>query len=547
MPENQVNALFTVANAGPGAEQTGFVVQDDQVARYGWVSGRMLDVNAVPLAERWPQLPEAFRAGFDATLTTSLDDPWTLVFRGTQCLRLHPIDGTVAEPSTIAARFPGLPAAFQSGIDAALPGTSGNQLFLFRGNTCVLYDMRVPGVVETGTLTAMWPGLQAKAPAFVNGVSAATYDPTNDEFHFFRGQAFTTGVLATRTVTRDATAIDDTSWPGLVPAFGVGFLYLTLMMNPSSGDATHIVDLRTHQFVGTFPHPRSMRYGGVTTSPDSRYVYVCEERGRFCLDATTRQVIAEFPEDMPTGMRSRMVFSPDGERMYIVTREKSDQDPYLEIFRTGTFDSIARILLRGYGNPTSGMGSEHTSLAAGRDDKSVYVGVDTRAGGSVVVEVDLLNHEVRQAFTYPEAGRMHSIALASDGTVVHVAHEKETLAIDVRTGVVLRRGILPRCTRLELVPGRNALYCTPIVGSEPGLLVADPADHRVVHRIPIRSGGGLGKPGDMAFSHGGAYAYVTDTFSRSIAIVDVADHRRIASIDLAADVVNPAGLAYTPY
>ncbi|MYS78883.1 hypothetical protein GTZ85_01195 [Streptomyces sp. SID5474] len=541
-----MDAFFTIANAGQGAEQTGFVVQGNRVARYGWVSGRMLDGSAIRLDRLWPLLPTAFRAGFDATLTTPAEDPWTWVFRGDRCLRLHPIDGTVAEESTIAARFPGLPPGFASGIDAALPGPTGSQVFLFRADQCVLYDSRIPAVVETKSLAEMWSGLQAKAPAFVNGINAATYDPSSGEFHFFRGAQYTKGVLATRTVTLAATPIDDTSWPGLVPAFSAGFLYLATETNLDSQQGTYIIDLESREPIGKIPHKSGIAARRVVTSPDGRYVYVCSFQGRICAETAANKVVAEF-EEVWISARGGMSFSPDGTLMHFVFR--TIPGPYyLETVHTGTFDSVGRITLSSLGLGEIDVGPGQTPVVTGPDDR-VYVGINIERTWGAVAQVDLRDREVRQVFRIPDAGLMRDLTLSPDGTVLHVAHLNGVAALDVRNGAILRQGLLPTCSWIELTPDGSELYCGPVAQGQ-GLLVADPADHGVRHRIPIKAGGGPGTPRGVAFSHRGEFAYVTEdeTYQQtSIAIVDTAEHRKIASIPLSRDITRLDRVAYAPY
>jgi hypothetical protein len=86
MSRNLIDAFFTITE---NDRRVGFVTQGGKVARFDWDAGKALDVDAVPLSRRWPQLPERFTVGFDAALSTQADNPWTWVFRGEHCLR-HP-------------------------------------------------------------------------------------------------------------------------------------------------------------------------------------------------------------------------------------------------------------------------------------------------------------------------------------------------------------------------------------------------------------------------------------------------------------------------
>ncbi|MET7300419.1 hypothetical protein [Embleya sp. NPDC005575] len=548
MPEHQMDAFFTTANTGSGTEQTGYVVQGDRAARFGWASGRMLD-GALALARRWPDLPAAFRTGFDATLTTSADDPWTIVFRGTQCLRLHPLDGTVAEVTTIAARFPGLPAAFASGIDAALPGSSGNQAFLFRGNTCVLYDMRAGAVVETQTLAAMWPGLQAKAPAFVNGISASTYDPSKGEFHFFRGTQYTKGVLATRTVTANAATIDESSWPGLVPTFAPGHVYAWTY---GAGHSLDVVDVAAGKVTGSLDIAvASDPHQTLSVSPDGRYLYVRADRTWACLDTSTNRVVARTPE-MAQGLTgTNMGFSADGRLVHgVITVYQGPT--YLDTYRVGTAERTRRIEIRGtdlFADPTEAAKSGDlyvfdTPLLTVPGGRYLYFG-GSLDGNAAVIEVDDQAGRVRQAFRIPDSGDARDLAISPDGLFVHVATRNDVVTVDVRNGSIRRRGVLPECENIALTPDGQSLYCLPSA-LKSGVLVADPIDHGVRYRIPVGGRGGPGSPQGIAFDFAGTHAFVCDRESTSVSIIDTTDH----VLDRAIAVTPGAGLraiAFTVY
>ncbi|UKY48522.1 hypothetical protein [Streptomyces inhibens] len=550
MPEHQVDAFFTTANAGQGAEQTGFVVQGDRAARFGWGSHRMLD-GALALARRWPDLPAAFRSGFDATLTTPLDDPWTIVFRGTQCLRLHPLDETVAEVTTIAARFPGLPAVFASGVDAALPGSSGNQAFLFRGNQCVLYDMRAHAVVETKTLAEMWPGLQAKAPEFVNGISAATYDPSKGEFHLFRGAHYAKGVLATRTVTTDAAVVDESSWPGLVPTFARGHVYA------QDGYANHStvesVDVETGKV--TFSHKVRGSYltrHAIAVSPDGRYVYIRSVSTWMCFDTTSNLLLAETPVTEDTYASSNVGFSPDGLHIHGIIRTFDPSVFHLDTFRVGTAERTRRIEVRGtdlFDDPaeaaeTGGLALWDTPILTAPGGRYLYFG-GSLDGDAVVIEVDDEASRVRQAFRIPNSTKFEDLAISSDGLFVHVATQTDVVTVDVRNGSIRCRGVLPHCRNVALTPDGQSLYCLPDA-EKSGVLVADPVDHRVRHRIPVSAQGGLGSPRGIAFDFAGTYAFVGDPESISVSVIDTDEHVLDRTMPMTLKI-GPGAVAFTIY
>ncbi|WP_171163731.1 hemopexin repeat-containing protein [Streptomyces sp. I05A-00742] len=576
MPGSLIDTFFTVTTGEAGL-RIGHAVQEGRVARWNWTDSRMYDVDAVPLAQRWPQLPEAFRQGFDAALTTPADNPWTWVFRGGQCLRLHPVDGTVSEVSTIAARFPGLPGAFAQGIDAALPGTGANEVYLFSGNKCARYDLRVPAPVEVKPIAEVWSGLAAKAPEFIHGLDAATFDPGTGNCYLFRGGSYVRGKLATTTIEQSAAPVDNAAWPGLVPAFTRGHVIL-------SSDYPYALDLETGEGVRLGINAS----GWPTASPDGRYthfIYPHTQGSWTCYDMVTGQPVWTSYKEPP--MRGgRVTFSRDGGLVYFVTPEAYRRYS-LTIAEPLEPALVASIPLRDYdatavetaavlgpegpeeqsprlpdetreGEKDALRFDEHwpvaPPVALGPAGDMAYIGyfpVDQYGhpiGGYRILEVDLTERKVRQTFRLPDAGAPLDIAVDTGGRLAHVAQERGTCAIDLYTGAIAWEGVLPPCRALKFTPDGRELWCLPAADNG-GVLVAEPVGHAVVRRIPVGLEGGLGTGTSLDFNHYGTYAYVlmqTGSSAR-VAVVDVTAHRTTVIHSLAVEYSEDYRLAYTTY
>ncbi|MGK5629306.1 hypothetical protein [Streptomyces sp. URMC 123] len=564
MAGHAIDTFFTVTNAE--GTRIGHAVQGARVARWNWTDGRMYDVDAVPLAQRWPQLPEAFRLGFDAALTTPADNPWTWVFRGSQCLRLHPVDGTIGELTTIAARFPGLPTVFTQGIDAALPGPGANEVYLFSGDQCARYDLRVPAVVEAKSIAETWSGLTAKAPEFAHGLGAATYDPESGHCYLFRGGQYARGALATATIDQAAAPVTGSAWPGLLPAFTRGHL-----ITASDIRAAYALDLESGESA-----PMGNE-GSPTTTPDGRYLHLLRG-GAYprwtCIDMAEGRQLWAGAGDM-TGRR--VTFSRDGLLAYFLPwNQHSDSYGNLTIADPLTPGTVAMIHLFDHDQTGAGSGGvigadvpevqPPQSQDEGPADKSgmpgsrwpvappvaltpagdmAYVGFHTGQAYRML-EVDLVERRVRQTFHVPDAGAPLDILIDADARTAHVAQERGTCAIDLHTGAVVRQGVLPPCRALMFTPDRGELWCLP-AADHGGVLVADPATHTVLRRIPIGGHGGLGTGVSLEFNHFGTYAYVLLDGGTELTVIDVAARRAVSVHRTGVSRPGDYRIAYTTY
>lgn len=575
MSGHVIDAFFTATDEKEGL-RIGYAVQGGRIARWDWTGKRMYDVDAVPLAQRWPQLPEAFRQGIDAALTTQADNPWSWVFRGPQCLMLNPLDGSVAQVSSIAARFPGLPAAFAQGIDAALPapgaGAGVNEVYFFSGSQCVRYDLRVPAPIEMKSITEVWTGLTAKAPEFAHGLGAATVDPGTGKCYLFRGGDYTEGTLADTTIRENAAAVGNAAWPGLLPAFTRGHVII-------AADNRHVaLDLETGV---SEQMPTSPASGQPVTSPDGRYVYLIysdqyrDEWSRF--DMATQQILWR-GSSLLDGRRA--VFSRDGGRVYFVSRRTRK----LTVVDPAGPDLVAAIELRDYDFTQEGEadlpGGDDPATRSTRPDEAqengqplpeffpgwqdappvalspdgamAYVGYYFRRvdedGFYRILEVDLEQRQVLQTFHLPDAGAPLDVAIDAGGRIAHVAQERGTCAIDLNTGAIAWQGVLPPCRAMKLTPDGGELWCLP-AADRGGVLVAAPGGHTVLRRIPVGSEG-LGTGVDLEFNHFGTYAFVlveiAPGYVSHVAVVDVTARRTTAN-HRASGTYLGSRFAYTTY
>ncbi|MFF5212997.1 hemopexin repeat-containing protein [Streptosporangium sp. NPDC000396] len=539
MPTEVVDAFFSVTGSG---SKVGFVVQGGRAARFGWAQVRMLDHYAPVLGKWWPALPAAFAVGFDAALAVPADDPWTVVFRGDQCLRLHPVNGSVGQVGPIDGLYPGLPTGFRAGIDAALPSAAAGEAYFFKGGQCVRYDLRSSAPIETKSLADTWQGLRDKAPAFVNGIAAAVLDPVTGKAFFFKGSEFVRVALGTRTVETNAAAVNDTTWPGLRRAFSPGRAYVARRPENDSDRSVNVVDLASRTVTETldiFLNDDAQR--SISTTPDGRFLYLATDPAITCVDTADHRTVATF-QGRTTGPEPGYAYSPDGTHCHFISYDGS---PHLETVRAGTFSGVSRIRLSGQAFATgtvtaddSGRGvvimDSASRIAPKQDGRLVYVGGRLPDYSVVVAEVDLEQKLVRQFFPLPGTSSVEDLVLSPDGAVAHVGSYDLTLAFSTRTGEILRQKILPGCQALALTPDGSSLFCLPSAEGE-GVLIADPATHRVQDRIPIEASGGRGTGRGIAFSHGGAFAYVAEASEEggfSLAVIDVEAREKIASIPL---------------
>ncbi|MCX4633450.1 hemopexin repeat-containing protein [Streptomyces sp. NBC_01443] len=549
MPEAPpaIDAFFTITENG---RETGFITRGGRAARFDWDTGRMAD-GARPLERLWPALPAAFRSGFDAVLVTA--DPWSMVFRGAQCLLLNPLDGSVAEVSTIAARLPGLPQPFLQGIDAALASGAGQEVYLFAGDQCARYDLRAMNVVEVAPLERMWPGLAQHAPAFTAGIDAAVSRPSQGAFHFFHAADSTRGTLATRTVTETARPVDDTTWPGLVPTFAPGFAYVQV------GQNIDVIDLESDREVETLDiNPHSDSTTALQMSPDGRLLYVWTHTQRLCLDTTTRRIVADLPFASGESPACGVAFSAGASLVHGATKNWEQGRLYLDTFRAGTTERTQRVELRaqdlraalsaqdeGTDVKADSIQADMGPAVASPDDRFVYLGVDLDGRGAVV-EVDVRAGRLRQAFRMP-AGNAFTIALSPDGFHLHAAGREGVCTFDVRNGAVVRQGVLPGCTALAVSRGGDGLYCLPWDwDTKEGLLIADPLSHAVRRRIPVGGSGGPGYPHAIAFDYAGTFAFLSEEHANAVVIVDTETYDMVRAIPT-RDGRRPMSIAVGPY
>jgi hypothetical protein len=145
-----------------------------------------------PIAGNWPGFPANFADGID-------DGVWSqknlriYFFKGNQYIRVDPNSGWVVEvgyPKPIAGNWPGFPAAFANGIDAALYSKPNQKLYFFKGNQYIRVDPNNGWNVDPGypkQIAGNWPGFPA---AFANGVDAAEWAEFNQRIYFFKGTRY---------------------------------------------------------------------------------------------------------------------------------------------------------------------------------------------------------------------------------------------------------------------------------------------------------------------------------------------------------------------
>lgn len=144
------------------------------------------------IAGNWPGFPASFAEGVDAALWSRTNNK-IYFFKGNQYVRIDPSVSWAVEagyPKPIAGNWPGMPASFASGIDAALDSKTNNKIYIFKGSQYVRIDPSVSWAVEAGypkPITGNWPGMPAD---FAAGIDTAEWSDFNNRIYMFKGTKY---------------------------------------------------------------------------------------------------------------------------------------------------------------------------------------------------------------------------------------------------------------------------------------------------------------------------------------------------------------------
>jgi hypothetical protein len=138
------------------------------------------------IAGPWKNLPASFQSGIDAALWRE-DNRKVYFFKGDQYVQLTDTTMDGGFPKPIAGNWKGLPASFQSGIDAAVWRKSNNRIYMFKGSE---YVQLTGSTMDSGfpkPIKGNWKGLP---PSFEQGIDAALWREVNDKIYMFKGSEY---------------------------------------------------------------------------------------------------------------------------------------------------------------------------------------------------------------------------------------------------------------------------------------------------------------------------------------------------------------------
>ncbi len=134
----------------------------------------------------WQGLPAAFQSGIDAAIWRPSNQK-VYMFKDDQYVRMTGTTVDPGYPQPIAGNWNGLPASFEAGIDAAVWRASNGKIYFFKGSQYV----RMTGAdMDTGypqPIAGNWKGLNA---SFNAGIDAAVWRPSNGKIYFFKGNQY---------------------------------------------------------------------------------------------------------------------------------------------------------------------------------------------------------------------------------------------------------------------------------------------------------------------------------------------------------------------
>jgi hypothetical protein len=140
----------------------------------------------------WPGFPQSFGQRVDASLWSDTNKK-VYFFKNNQYIRVDPFNNWETEPGypkPISGNWPGFPRNFANGVDAALWSHPNQKIYFFKGSEFIRVDPNNSWNVDPGypkPIAGSWPGFPAD---FASGVDAALWSGTNSKIYFFKGNEY---------------------------------------------------------------------------------------------------------------------------------------------------------------------------------------------------------------------------------------------------------------------------------------------------------------------------------------------------------------------
>ena len=147
-----------------GDNNKAYLFSNSKYVRFTDISAGRDEGYPATISGNWKGLPNSFKQGIDAALWRE-SNQCVYLFKGNQYVRFSNVANGVdaGYPKTIASSWPGLPASFQQGIDAALWRESNGKIYFFKGSQYVRFS-NVSDGVDAGypkPIAGNWNGLPA--------------------------------------------------------------------------------------------------------------------------------------------------------------------------------------------------------------------------------------------------------------------------------------------------------------------------------------------------------------------------------------------------
>lgn len=201
-----------------------YFFRDGEYVRYGEGVPCIMKSNSEAVCDWTPGHLgwESFLTNIDAAFWRTSNDRIYL-FSGPWYVRLTNDTAAGPEPGypkRIAGNWRGLPASFESGIDAALMRESNGKIYFFKGSQYVrIGDNSEVDAHYPKPITGNWKDLPA---SFNQGIDAALWRESNEKIYFFKGNQYVR-VDSDSTMELNYPRPIAGNWKGAPEAFNQGF------------------------------------------------------------------------------------------------------------------------------------------------------------------------------------------------------------------------------------------------------------------------------------------------------------------------------------